>query len=188
MSAKEGAKESAKNAKIAVSAPSWLTAKADAASLPALMENLGAQIDTAAIDELWVFPTQRSAGVESTVFVLSFFEEDDKMRRVDTAHFRTTRNKRGEPTIDMKLVEHAVAEAERIPRVIEGVLKRMDDFAAAPPSYARIEKNPERWNQVVEELTNLKPNETLPETLLQEDRKSSETLVEEDKKSDELVD
>src|SRR5207253_7598036 len=136
----------------------------------------GGQIDSSTIDEMWVFPMQRSAGVESTVFVISFFEEDERMRRVLTAHFRATRNKRGEPTIEMKMVEHAIAEAERIPRVIEGVLKRMDDFAAAPPSYARIEKSPERWNQVIEVLTNLKPNETLPETLLQEDRKTDELV------------
>ena len=157
-----------------VNAPTWLTSKADAASMPALMENLGGQVDVATIDELWVFPTQRSAGVESTVFVLSFMEEND-MRRVMTAHFRATRNKRGEPTVESKLNEHAIAEAERIPRVIDGVLKRMDDFAAAPPSYARIDCSQERWAAVIEVLTNLKPTDTLPERLLEE-KKANEQL------------
>lgn len=148
-----------------MSAPAWLTGKADAASLPALMEKLGGLIDTSTIDEFWVFPTQRSAGVESTVFVVSFHEEQE-MRRVITAHFRTIRNRRGEPTIDSKLDEHALAPAERIPRVIEGVLKRMDDFSAVAPGHARIDRNPARWAEVIEVLVNLKPNEPLPETLL----------------------
>ena len=154
--------------------PSWLTSKADAASLPALMDNLASQIDVGTIDELWVFPTQRSAGVESTVFVLSFLEENN-MRRVMTAHFRATRNKRGEPTVEHKLNDQALAEAERIPRVIDGVLKRMDDFAAAPASYARIDCKPERWAAVVEVLSNLKPTDPLPESLLEEN-KSDEQL------------
>lgn len=152
-----------------ISAPSWLTAKADAAGLPALIEKLGTQVDPATVDELWVFPTQRSAGVESTVFVVSVHEEDDR-RRVLTSHVRTTRNKRGEPTVEMKVDEQAIAPAERIPRVIEGVLKRMDDFTATPPSYARIGTDPQRWTQLVEVLTNLKPNEALPETLLADTR------------------
>jgi hypothetical protein len=146
--------------------PSWLTGKADAASLPALMEQLGTQIDPSAVDELWLFPTRRVAGVESTVFVLSLLEPEER-RRVITAHMRATRSKRGEPTIETKLDEHATAPAERLPRVIEGVLKRLsDDYASTPPSHARIECSPERWHAVIEVLTSAKPGEPLAETLL----------------------
>jgi hypothetical protein len=149
-----------------IAAPSWLTSKADAASLPALTENLGTQVDVTMVDELWLFPTRRAAGIESTVFVLSVHDQEDR-RRVLTAHMRATRNKRGEAAIETRLAEHATAPAERIPRVIEGVLKRLsDDYASTPPSTARIDRKPERWQAVIETLMNLKPNEAMPERLI----------------------
>src|SRR5574339_325705 len=98
-----------------MTAPTWLTGKADAASLPALLEGLAPRVDPTTIDELYVFPTRRVQGVESTVFVFSVHDDEDR-RRVITAHLRATRNKRGEPAIDTKLDEHAITPAERIPR------------------------------------------------------------------------
>lgn len=149
--------------------PTWLSGKADAASLAALVERLGTQIDTATVEELWLFPTRRVAGVESTVFVLSVHDVEER-RAVITAHVRATRNKRGEPAIETKLDEHATTPAERLPRVIDGVLRRMsDDFAATPPSHARIDGDPLRWQDVIATLMTVKPNEPLPEELLRDD-------------------
>ena len=152
-----------------MSAPSWLTGKADAASLPALLEGLPPRIDVTAIDEMYVFPTRRVQGVESTVFVFSLHDDED-MRRVITAHLRATRNKRGEPAIETKLDDHATAPADRIPRVIEGVLKRLsEDFAATPPSHCIINRDPERWKQLIDQLTSIPKGQTLPEELLAEE-------------------
>lgn len=146
----------------------WLTGKADAASLPALLEGLEKQIDVTTVDELYVFPTRRVQGVESTVFVFSVHDEQDR-RRVITAHLRATRNKRGEPTIETRLDEHAITPADRIPRVIEGVLRRMgDEFAATPPSFCRIGGSVERWRELVDYLTSVPKGQTLPEELLPE--------------------
>ena len=149
-----------------MTAPTWLTGKADAASLPALLEGLEPRIDVRRLDELYVFPTRRVQGVESTVFVFSIHDDQDR-RRVITAHLRATRNKRGEPAIDTKLDEHATAPAERVPRVIEGVLKRLsEDFAATPPSHCSIDGNPERWRQLIDVLTSIPKGAALPEELL----------------------
>ena len=152
-----------------MSAPTWLTGKADAASLPALLEGLPPRIDVSTIDEMYVFPTRRVQGVESTVFVFSVNDEDDR-RRVITAHLRATRNKRGEPAIETKLDDQATAPADRIPRVIEGVLKRLsEEFAATPPSHARINGDAERWKKLIEQLTNIPKGQALPEELLAEE-------------------
>jgi hypothetical protein len=149
-----------------INAPTWLTGKADAGSLPALLEGLGPRLDAATIDELYVFPTRRVQGVESTVFVFSLHEAEDR-RRVITAHLRATRNKRGEPSIDAKLHEHATTPAERVPRVIDGVLKRLsEDFASTPPSHCRIDGSLERWHALIEQLTNIPKGQALPEELL----------------------
>lgn len=153
-----------------MSAPSWLTGKADAASLPALLEGLGPRIDVTTIDEMYLFPTRRVQGTESTVFVFSLHENQDN-RRVITAHLRATRNKRGEPAIETNLIEHAIAPAERIPRVIEGVLKRLnEEFATTPPSHCRIHGSPERWRELIDVLTSVPKGQALPEELLAEDK------------------
>jgi hypothetical protein len=91
------------------------------------------------------------------------------MRRVITAELRATRNKRGEPAIETRLNEHAIAPAERIPRVIDGVLRRMsEDFAATPPSHARIEQSLERWRALIDVLTSVPKGQALPEELLED--------------------
>lgn len=149
-----------------MSAPSWLTGKADAASLPALLEGLAPRVAASTIDELYVFPTRRVQGVESTVFVFSVHDQEDR-RRVITAHLRATRNKRGEPTIETKLDEHATTPAERVPRVIEGVLKRLsEDFATTPPSHARIDGSVDRWHALIDQLTGIPKGQALPEELI----------------------
>jgi hypothetical protein len=156
----------AKTTAPSINVPSWLTGKADAASLPALLEGLTPQIDVTAIDELYLFPMRRVQGVESTVFVFSVHDEEDR-RRVLTAHLRATRNKRGEPAIETNLVEHAFAPAERIPRVIEGVLKRLsEELAATPPSHCRINRSEQRWRELIQYLTSVPKGQSLPEELL----------------------
>lgn len=149
-----------------MSAPSWLTGKADAASLPALLEALEPRVQPTTIDELYLFPMRRVQGVESTVLVFSLHDAEE-MRRVITAEIRATRNKRGEPAIDTRLNEHALAPAERIPRIIEGVLKRLsEDFAATPPSHARIEQSVQRWRALIDVLMAVPKGQSLPEELL----------------------
>ena len=158
-----------------IHAPTWLTGKADAGSLPALLEGLGPRLDIGTIADLYVFPTRRVQGVESTVFVFSVHDAEDR-RRVITAHLRATRNKRGEPAIDTKLVEHATTPAERIPRVIDGVLRRLsEEFAATPPSHCRITGSEERWRALIDQLTNIAKGQALPEELLAEAQESSPT-------------
>ena len=167
----------AKTSAPSINVPSWLTGKADAASLPALLEGLTPQIDVSAIDELYLFPTRRVQGVESTVFVFSVHDAEDR-RRVMTAHLRATRNKRGEPAIETKLDEHAIAPAERIPRVIEGVLRRLsEEFAATPPSHCRIERSEQRWRELIQYLTSVPKGQSLPEELLA-DPKAEEPINE----------
>ncbi|HEY0673704.1 MAG TPA: hypothetical protein VGD27_15605 [Longimicrobiales bacterium] len=151
-----------------MSAPSWLTGKADAASLPALLEGVTSRIDVSTVDEVYLFPMRRVQGVESTVFVFSVHDAEER-RRVITAHLRATRNKRGEPTIETKLDEHAITPADRIPRVIEGVLRRMgDEFSTTPPSHCLIEGSPQRWRELIDYLTSVPKGQALPEELLQE--------------------
>src|SRR5687767_14307908 len=133
-------------------APSWLIGRADSGGLPALLQRLAATVPISTIDELWLFPTRRLTGVESTVLVLSLYTDQHDRRRVATAHFKATRDKRGEATIETVLEDHAVAPADRLTRVIDGVLRRLGDDLAATPRSARVSGDAERWSALVESI------------------------------------
>jgi hypothetical protein len=130
--------------------PGWLTGRADSGGIPALLERLSRELAVSRIDELWLFPTRRLTGFESTVLVLSLYTDETDRRRVVTAHFKAIRNKRGEATVETRLEEQAVAPADRLIRVIDGVLRRLGDDLAATPQAARISGEPERYEALIE--------------------------------------
>jgi hypothetical protein len=132
--------------------PGWLTGRADSGGIPALLERLSAELAVSAIDELWLFPTRRLTGFESTVVALSLYTDEPDRRRVVTAHFKATRNKRGEATVETRVDEQAVAPADRLTRVIDGVLRRLGDDLASSPHSARISGQPERYEALIEAL------------------------------------
>jgi hypothetical protein len=133
-------------------APSWLIGRADDAGMPALLERLATTVPVQSIDELWLFPTRRIVGVESTVLVLSRYADETDRRSVETVHFKATRNKRGEPAVETLLQDHAVAPADRLTRVIDGVLRRLGDDLSATPRAARISGEAERWEALIESI------------------------------------
>ena len=136
----------------AAPAPSWLTARADSGGVPALLQRLIATVPAETMDEVWIFPTRRMPGFESTVVVLSLFTDDADRRRVATAHFKAVRNKRGEATVETILSDHAVAPPDRLERIIDGVMRRLgdDSVLATPPRSARIRGHAERWTALVQ--------------------------------------
>ena len=143
-------------------APSWLTGRADTGGIPALLGRLAQTVPVQSIDELWLFPTRRIVGVESTVLVLSRYTDETDRRRVETVHFKATRNKRGEATIETILQDHAVAPADRLTRVIDGVLRRLGDDLSASPRAARISGETERYEALVESIaSNIELEEAL---------------------------
>jgi len=104
------------------------------------LADLGARLGVAAIDELWVFPTRRLGTLDSTVIVVSAFAEgEDDRRRVLTAHYTVRRDPRGRPVVQQEIVEHAIAPADRIARVVDGVLRRLDEeFAGDEQRFAEL--------------------------------------------------
>ncbi|HET7040946.1 MAG TPA: hypothetical protein VFI13_02960, partial [Gemmatimonadales bacterium] len=58
--------------------------------------------------------------------------------------------KNGNLAIEQDLSEHGIAPADRIDRLIEGVLRRLGDDLSAAPLTARIAGAPDRWNELLE--------------------------------------
>jgi len=122
----------------------------DDASLPVLLGAIPERISVDSIDELWIFPPHRVGRAESVVAVISAFEDGGDRRRIFTARCTILREPRGPHSVQPDLTEQGIAPADRIGRLIEGVLRRLsDELPTAPPRLVRIEGNPAKWEALV---------------------------------------
>jgi hypothetical protein len=119
-------------------------ASAEPGSLDDLLERVAMRPGVVAIDEVWLFPARKAGHGESTLFVISAFEDDPERRRVLTARFAITRDANGAPIIEETFEEQASAPADRVARVIDGVIRRLGD-EMSPPRYGRIERSEAAW-------------------------------------------
>jgi hypothetical protein len=134
-----------------MSSTQWANTGEDAGALHALAGHVADHVHVPLIDCLWIFPPRRIAVGESVVFVVAATEDDDR-RRVITAHFTIARNRKGVPTVGIRFDEHGAAPADAVPRIVQGVLRRMGEDADAEPRDARIGGSQERWDELILEL------------------------------------
>ncbi|MCI0435776.1 MAG: hypothetical protein L0271_19360 [Gemmatimonadetes bacterium] len=125
----------------------------DEGALAALLGRVADRFAPASIDALWIFPTRRSIDAESTVIVLSRFDDDRSRRRVGTVHFLVVRDPRGHAAVNEKTEEHASTPPEAVERIIDGVLRRLEHEADAPPRHVEIRGSADAWTAFVDEVT-----------------------------------
>ncbi|HEX7119165.1 MAG TPA: hypothetical protein VF212_10270 [Longimicrobiales bacterium] len=123
--------------------------------LAAHLGDLAGRIAVDAVDRVWIFPTRRVAGAFSTVIVVSTFDaESDDRRRIITAHYTVRVDRRGRLSTQENVLEHGAAPADRLGRLIEGVLRRLDeDLLSEPPHAAAIGGDATRWAELVAALS-----------------------------------
>ena len=144
----------------------WVNTQPDSGALHALLMRLATVIPATTIDDLWIFPTRRIAIGESTVLVVAGFDPADaERRRVITARFAVTRDRKGVATVQEKLDEHGTAPEGAVARIVQGVLRRLGEEGEQPPREHVIEGDEDRWWELVVELggTRPVPAETEPE-------------------------
>lgn len=117
---------------------------AEAGLVAAHLDDLAGRVPIESIDQVWVFPTRTLGSTSSTVVAVSAFAEGEGRRRILTAHYTARRERRGH-TIQVSLVEHGEAPADRIGRLIDGVLRRLNEDFDAAPHAAEIAGEAERW-------------------------------------------
>lgn len=133
----------------------------DATLLLAALAGLAKQLPVDTVDELWIFPARRSGEIESVVLVASAFVPDDaERRRIVTTHL-TARREQGRKAARMPavtpaesiIVEQGVAPADRIERVVNGVMRRLDEeLAALPPRPVKVGGESAAWDALVAEI------------------------------------
>lgn len=120
--------------------------KPDEGSLATLLGAIPERIPVPSIDELWIFPPHRVGRAESVVAVVSAFEDGGDRRRIFTARCTVLREPRGPRSAEPELTEQGIAPADRIGRLIEGVLRRIsDELPTAPPQQVRIGGDEAQW-------------------------------------------
>lgn len=127
----------------------WANIGEDAGALHALVDRIPEHTPVAIIDYLWIFPPRRIAVGESIVIVIAAFDADPERRRVATAHFTVTRDRKGTPTVQTRFDEHGTAPASAVPRIVQGVLRRLGEDTDTPPREEQVGGDQGRWDELI---------------------------------------
>ena len=138
----------------------WVNTQPDAGAVHALLASVADRVGVDAVEQIWIFPTRRIAIGESTVVVFSLFEDDAERRRVLTARFTVTRDKKGAAKVQDRIDEHGSAPAGSVERVVEGVLRRLGEDVEQPPRNERIDRSAETWTNLLVDLGAPRPVES----------------------------
>ena len=92
-------------------------------ALPRTLDRLGRRLDPARLDTLWIFPPLVRGRREWGLVVASCFGSGDDRRHLLTARYSAERTGRG-LEVESEITEEGEAPPDRIPRVVDGVVRR----------------------------------------------------------------
>ncbi len=110
---------------------------------------LESQVGTPRLDRLWIFPPLRNGRRETGVLAAGCYTDSDR-RLLVTLAYRSEETGKG-IAFESTFQEEGEAPADRLPRIMEGVVRRLDGGAGDPRSI-RVEGDPATFRQIVQEL------------------------------------
>ena len=99
-------------------------------ALPRTLRELGIRLGPAAIDRLWIFPPLVRGRREWGLVVAGCFDGGGA-RRLVTARYAAERTGKG-LYLDTQLLDEGLAPSDRLPRVMEGVVRRGPEPLGSP--------------------------------------------------------
>lgn len=99
-------------------------------ALPRTLRELGMRLGPAALDRLWIFPPLVRGRREWGLVAAACFDGEGA-RRLVTALYTSQRTGRG-LYLDTRLLDEGVAPPDRLPRVMEGVVRRGPEPLGSP--------------------------------------------------------
>ena len=120
-----------------------------AAALGAIAERLPPE----RVDAVWLFSARQLGARESGLAVLSTFPEGDAERRtrtIHTLHYVSDPQPKGPAVRTDELAEQGTVPVDRVDRIIEGVLHRLD--VPETPDVRETAGNPGAWHALLAEL------------------------------------
>lgn len=100
-------------------------------ALGRVLRLLEQRVGAAALDTLWLFPPRLRGRSEQGLVVAGCFATGEERRRVLTAIYAAERSGKG-LQVQTRFFEEGVAPAERLPRIIDGVVRRSTDDLGNP--------------------------------------------------------
>lgn len=91
-------------------------------ALARTLQTVGQRLGAEAIDRLWIFPPLVRGRKEWGLVAASCYQEEDA-RRLVTVRYAAERTGKG-LFLDTKVAEEGLAPADRLPRVMDGVVRR----------------------------------------------------------------
>ena len=122
--------------------------------------NLGAALAAVAdrfpaerLAQVWIFPPRRLAAKESglAVLVVTLDDAEDDRRTIWTLRYEATAGKGGRVERTDALEEQGTVPPDRVGRIVEGVVRRLDGEGGAP-DVRELEGDPEAWRALLDEL------------------------------------
>ncbi|HSJ24637.1 MAG TPA: hypothetical protein VK929_08220 [Longimicrobiales bacterium] len=135
-----------------MSTAQWANIDDDEGATHALIQRIAGHISIDIIDYLWIFPPRKVAAGESVVVVVAAFDEETSRRRVFTARFTISRNRKGIAKVIERMDEHGAAPEDAVPRIVQGVLRRLGEDTHAEPRAELISGDIQRWDALVVDL------------------------------------
>ncbi len=99
-------------------------------ALPRTLREVGTRLGPAAIDRLWIFPPLIRGRREWGLVAAGCFD-GRRARRLVTARYAARRTGRG-LYLETRLLDEGVAPADRLPRVMDGVVRRGPEPLGSP--------------------------------------------------------
>lgn len=121
--------------------------------LAAALAAAAATLPPERIDRVWLFAPRQTGERETGLAVLAAYERGDTAsgrRGVWTLGYEAEQAAGGKSRRTDALTEQAVVPAERVDRVIEGVLRRLGAETEVPAVHA-VEGDPRRWAALLTE-------------------------------------
>ena len=136
-------------------------------ALAAALGGIAERLPPERVDAVWLFPTRQLGARESGIAVLSSFPQDGgagKTRTIHTRHYLSDPQPRGPAVRTDELAEQGTVPLDRIDRIIEGVLHRLD--VPETPEVRETGGNVEAWNALLAELSGVALDPANQESLL----------------------
>jgi hypothetical protein len=116
------------------------------------------------VDAVWLFPARQLGARESGLAVLSVFADDDEARRTRTIHtlhyVMEPPAPRARPVRRDELEEQGTVPLDRVDRIIEGVLRRLD--VPETPDVRETGGDADAWAALLAELGGVPLDPSLP--------------------------
>jgi hypothetical protein len=121
--------------------------------LGAALAAVGGRFPAERLAQAWIFPPRRIGGKESGLAVLVVSADDpaDERRTIWTLRYEAEAAKGGRVTRTDALEEQGTVPPDRVDRIVDGVVRRLDGEGDAP-DVREIEGDADVWRALLEEL------------------------------------